>query len=159
MKVYLFLIAFLVGIEISIGVFLAPVIFNPGDIIGVGVLSKFQSGQLMSRIFIKFGYVLMIISIISFLFELVNLKNRAQIFAKKFSLFMLSSINLALALIFVFYFTDYILKAQEIGILAIETTEFASIHKASEVAMKIMIFAQTILFFLKISELRVRSEG
>ncbi|MGB2553916.1 DUF4149 domain-containing protein, partial [Campylobacter sp. MOP51] len=55
---YLLLLAALIGIEISIGAFVAPTLFYPQSIIGDGILTHFQSGLLMTNIFVKFNYVL-----------------------------------------------------------------------------------------------------
>ena len=41
--IYLFFIASLVGVEISIGAFVAPTIFFPDNLIGSGVLTHFKA--------------------------------------------------------------------------------------------------------------------
>ncbi|RAZ50758.1 DUF4149 domain-containing protein [Campylobacter hyointestinalis] len=147
---YLFLLALIIGVEISIGAFLAPVLFFPAKYIGEGVLSLFQSGQLMTQVFLKYNTLLIAVCLVSIIYELINLiKNKEDSFNFKFSAFMLSFIVLGLASSFVFYFTPYIVNAQSLGELATTTNDFARIHKASEIVMKIMIIAQTILFFVR----------
>ncbi|TXE88991.1 DUF4149 domain-containing protein [Campylobacter volucris] len=146
--VYLFLLASLIGIEISIGAFLAPTIFYPEKFIGEGVLSHFQSGLLMTNIFVQFGYVLLAISALSLLIEIFSFKDKNFTFKINFSKFMLSLIILALSLLFVFYFSAYVLQAQALGEEATQTQEFIKIHGASEIVMKIIMFAQVVLFFL-----------
>ncbi|MCR6594064.1 DUF4149 domain-containing protein [Campylobacter insulaenigrae] len=146
--VYLFLLASLIGIEISIGVLLAPTIFYPEKFIGEGVLTHFQSGLLMTNIFIKFNYVLLGVSILSILVEIFSFKNKHYSFKINFSKFILSLIILALSLLFVFYFSAYVLQAQNLGEEATQTQEFIKIHGASEVVMKIIMFSQLALFFL-----------
>ncbi|MCR6573474.1 DUF4149 domain-containing protein [Campylobacter insulaenigrae] len=146
--VYLFLLASLIGIEISIGVLLAPTIFYPEKFIGEGVLTHFQSGLLMTNIFIKFNYVLLGVSVLSILVEIFSFKNKHYSFKINFSKFMLSLIILALSLLFVFYFSAYVLQAQNLGEEATQTQEFIKIHGASEVVMKIIMFSQLALFFL-----------
>ncbi|EAH7779714.1 DUF4149 domain-containing protein, partial [Campylobacter coli] len=49
----LFLLAAMIGIELILGIVVAPVIFYPANLIGEGVLSHFQSGLMMTQIFIK----------------------------------------------------------------------------------------------------------
>ncbi|PSM51860.1 hypothetical protein CRN67_06280 [Campylobacter blaseri] len=151
LNIYMFLLAMLIGMEISAGAFVAPVIFFPQNLIGDGVLTHFQSGQMMSAIFVKLNYVLIAVSVLAFLYETINFfKNKIENFNIRFSTFMLASINLALALLFIFYFTSYILEAQKLGEIAtIQSSEFNQIHKASEWSMKIMMIAQTILFFIR----------
>lgn len=151
LNIYLFLLAILVGLELSAGAFVAPVIFYPQELIGDGVLTHFQSGLIMSEIFVRFNNVLLFVSAVAFIYETVNLaKNKDESFNLKFSTFMLAFINALLAAAFVFYFTQYILEAQKLGPEATLGSEsFAKMHGASEWVMKIMLFAQAILFFLK----------
>ncbi len=146
LNIELFLIAVLIGIELSLGILVAPEIFYP--VVGKDVLSHFQSGQIMTQIFVKFGYILLFISIFMLICESLNLRSKEN-FNKKFSTFMLSFINFCLAIIFVFYFTRYVLDAQNLGAQATQTTEFLKIHNASEWDMKTMLFLQLFLFFIK----------
>lgn len=151
LNIYLFLLAMLVGLEVAAGAFVAPVIFYPQALIGEGVLTHFQSGILMTEIFIRFNKVLLFITAISFIYELLNLCiNKKESFNLKFSSFMLAFLNALLAAAFVFYFTDYIVEAQKLGPEATLGSEtFAKMHSASEWVMKLLLILQTILFFLK----------
>ena len=150
LSIYMFLLAILIGAELFAGSIVAPTIFFPQSIIGENVLTHFQSGQLMTVIFVKMGKVMMIVSIISFLYEMINLaNNKTQSFALKFSQMAISGINLLLVVAFVLFFTDYIVNAQNTGITATQTPEFAKIHSASELCIKILLLLQTILFFIK----------
>lgn len=155
-NIYLFLLAGLVGMEISLGVLVAPTLFYPQNLIGDGVLTHFQSGVLMSDIFVKNNYILVFISAFIFLYDLVYLKSK-EYFYIKFSAFVLSSINLALALSFVYYFTPFILEAQAIGeVMTKGDPQFDMMHKASEYVMKIMMIAQFLLFFIRCIKSRSR---
>ena len=145
---YLFLLGICIGAELAIGIFMAPVIFYPSQYIGEGVLSHYQSGQLMTQVFLKYNILLIFISSLILLFEIVNLKG-SESFNYKISAFFLSLIIAFLAMSFVFYFTPYILQAQKIGAEATATAEFLSMHKASEFVMKAMILAQVALFFIR----------
>ena len=146
-NIYLFLLAALVGVEIALGAFVAPVIFFPQKLIGEGVLTHFQSGIMMTQIFIN--YILLGISALAFAYEAASLRGKES-FGVRISGFMLSFINLSLALLFVFYFTDFIVAAQAAGQDAtIGNAEFDAMHKAIEWAMKMMMIAQTALFFLR----------
>lgn len=146
---YLLLLGICIGAELAIGIFMAPVIFYPSQYIGEGVLSHYQSGQLMTQVFLKYNAMLIFISSLIFLFEIVNLKN-SESFNYKISAFFLALIITLLAMAFVFYFTPYILDAQKIGAEATATAEFASMHKASEFVMKAMMLAQVVLFFIRV---------
>ena len=88
-SIYIFIIAALMGIELSLGALVAPVVFFPQQIIGDGVLSHFQSGKLMSEIFVKYGGILIAVSIICLVFEMINFNNnKSQSFLLK--IFILS---------------------------------------------------------------------
>ena len=150
-SIYIFIIAALIGIELSLGALVAPVVFFPQQIIGEGVLSHFQSGKLMSEIFVKYGGILIAVSVICLVFEMINFNNnKSQSFRLRLSTLMLTLVNIILALLFVLYFTDYVISAQKIGAEATMTPEFAQIHAASKWCMKLIIVFQTVLFFAKI---------
>ena len=138
----------MIGTELTLGILVAPVIFFPQNIIGEGVLTHFMSGQMMTKIFLKFNYVLLFVSAFVVVSELFDLRKKLA-FSLKFSTFMLSFLNLALALSFVFIFTPFIVQAQSLGAEATQTAEFAKMHSTSEYVMKVMLVLQLILFFVK----------
>ncbi|HEF3551665.1 TPA: DUF4149 domain-containing protein, partial [Campylobacter jejuni] len=88
--VNLFLLASIIGIELILGIVVAPTIFFPQNLIGEGVLSHFQSGLMMTQIFIKMGYLLIFVSVVNFLYEIYSLIKDEMKFQIKFSKFMLS---------------------------------------------------------------------
>ncbi len=108
--VNLFLLASIIGVELILGIVVAPTIFFPQNLIGEGVLSHFQSGLMMTQIFIKMGYLLIFVSVVNFLYEIYSLIKDEMKFQIKFSKFMLSLLILILSLIFVFYFTNTIIE-------------------------------------------------
>lgn len=145
----LFLLSAIVGIELILGVVVAPIIFYPKNIIGEGVLSHFQSGLMMTQIFIQFGYILLFVSFFNFFYECYSFFKYKIKFQVRFSKLILSLLILILGLLFVFYFSNYITEQQKIlGEQVIQNEEFKSMHTASEVVLKIIIIMQVILFFL-----------
>lgn len=152
-NIYIFIIAILIGVEFSLGAIVAPTIFYPTSPNLANVLNKFLSGTLMSEIFIKYNSFLIVISIIILVYEMVNFNNNLkQNFAKRLFTLLLGAFNLALAITFILYFSDFILNAQKEGIEATQTAKFALIHKLSEYSMILMMLIQTILFFIKLSK-------
>ncbi|WP_149705695.1 DUF4149 domain-containing protein [Campylobacter concisus] len=147
-SIYFLLLAAVIGTELTLGILVAPVIFFPQSIIGEGVLTHFMSGQMMTKIFLKFNYALLFVSAFVAVSELFDLRKKLA-FSLKFSTFMLSFLNLALALSFVFIFTPFIVQAQSLGADSTQTAEFAKMHSASEYVMKVMLVLQLILFFVK----------
>ncbi|EAL0234702.1 DUF4149 domain-containing protein [Campylobacter coli] len=144
----LFLLAAMIGIELILGIVVAPVIFYPANLIGEGVLSHFQSGLMMTQIFIKMGYLLIFVSIINLLFEIYSFVKEDMKFQIKFSKLMFTILILILSLVFVLYFTNTIIELQNLGEQATKSQEFLSIHNASEVVIKIILLMQVFLYFL-----------
>lgn len=144
----LFLLAAMIGIELILGIVVAPVIFYPANFIGEGVLSHFQSGLMMTQIFIKMGYLLIFVSIFNLLFEIYSFIKKDMKFQIKFSKLILSILILILSLVFVLYFTNTIVELQNLSEQATKSQEFLSIHNASEVVIKIILLMQVFLYFL-----------
>lgn len=144
----LFLLAAMIGIELILGIVVAPVIFYPANFIGEGVLSHFQSGLMMTQIFIKMGYLLIFVSIFNLLFEIYSFIKEDMKFQIKFSKLILSILILILSLAFILYFTNTIVELQNLGDQATKSQEFLSIHNASEVVIKIILLMQVFLYFL-----------
>ncbi|RDU71199.1 DUF4149 domain-containing protein [Helicobacter brantae] len=137
---YQFLLASLIGVELTLGVLVAPIIFYPQKV-GIETLSLFQSGLLMGRLFEKMGYILLGVSFVSVVFEFFSLP-------KHFFRFTLSLLIALLSCVFVFYFSDFILHAQSLGENATQTQEFKDIHQWSELTLKSIVALQLLLFFL-----------
>lgn len=138
---YQFLLASLIGMELTLGILVAPIVFYPQKVGVVEGLSQFQSGLMMSELFCKMRYVLLAVGIFSLIFEFFSLN-------RHFFRLILSLVILALSCIFVFYFTDFILHAQALGEKAVQTQEFRSVHKWSELTLKLIVALQILLFFL-----------
>lgn len=83
--VNLFLLASIIGVELILGIVVAPTIFFPQNLIGEGVLSHFHSGLMMTQIFIKMGYLLIFVSVVNFLYEIYSLIKDEMKFQIKFS--------------------------------------------------------------------------
>ncbi|WP_267525222.1 DUF4149 domain-containing protein [Campylobacter sp. MG1] len=139
-KINDFLLAGIIFVELFIGIVVAPIIFYPSAIIGDGILSHFQSGLLMTQVFVKFNYLLLITCIINFIYELKN---------KKIIKILLSAFVFILALVFIFYYTQQILNLQSLGDIATKSDNFSNLHNGSELIFKIIVFFQLILFFYK----------
>lgn len=144
-KLNKFLLAGVIFVELFLGIVVAPIIFFPSEIIGDGVLSHFQSGLLMTQIFIKFNYLLLFVSVFSVFYELFN--NKLLSFRV-----ILSVLILICACVFVFYYTDKILDFQALGESVIANSDFQKYHKHSEIIFKLMAILQSILFFTKQKE-------
>ncbi len=143
---YLLFLGAIVGIEFACGALIAPVIFYPSAYIGEGVLSHFQSGLLMTQVFLRFNLILMGFITLAWGFELYMFKLKKH---DRYTIGLLALISIC-AYLFVFYYTPHILEAQKMGESAIKTADFASYHKQSEMSMKALIMLQIALLFRRV---------
>lgn len=144
MVVYLLCLGVIIGVELAAGAFVAPVIFFPQKFLGDGVLSHFNSGMLMTEIFLRMNFLLLLFSLISFSFELGLWISKAKNSDKVAILFTV--ITLVLTTLFVYYYTPFIVDAQSLGELATTSEAFYKMHKQSEWVMKGLMMVQIGLF-------------
>ncbi|PID48102.1 MAG: hypothetical protein CR967_01470 [Proteobacteria bacterium] len=141
---YLLFIGIIIGIEFAAGALIASVIFYPAKFIGQGVLSHFQSGILMTQVFLRFNIILLIFVALAWAYEAYMYK----IGKKDLWTFLLLIGVSVCAYLFVFYFTPYILDIQrQSNESLIKTPEFVKMHKGSEIDMKVLMMLQLGLFF------------
>ncbi|ACZ12447.1 DUF4149 domain-containing protein [Sulfurospirillum deleyianum] len=140
---YLGLLGIAIGVEIAAGALVAPVIFFPQDYLGEGVLSHFQSGILMTQVFLKMNILIGFVALYSMIYEV-----QVMMMRKNFDLFsLLSSLVVTIATgLFLFYYTPFIVHAQHMGAEQTATEIFYKMHKQSELVIKILMIAQLGLF-------------
>lgn len=147
MSIYIVFLGVALGVELCVGAFVAPVIFYPVRYLGEGVLSHFQSGILMTQIFLKSNMLLGFVAFYGIVFEMLTfIKNQN----KDNIALMLSFIAFALTASFLFYYTPFIVDAQNAGALATASEAFAKMHKQSEWVMKFLMIVQMILIFRRV---------
>lgn len=130
---YIIVLGLNAGSILALGVFVAPVIFLPDSILGVGVLSHFQSGLLMSRVFVNFNYLLGFTGFFVLFFEF---KAFFSLDKDKISFFIAILAIYCIGL-FVLYYTPYIIQAQ--SQMQTQTSGFEAMHKGSELDFKILL--------------------
>ena len=142
---YVTFLGIALGVEVAAGAFIAPVIFFPHKYLGEGVLSHFQSGILMTQVFLKTNMLLMIVAVYSLFFEIISWikKRNNDVFSSICAL-------LGVGLTVVFYHTPFIVEAQGQGALATATEAFDTMHKQSEVVMKSLMVIQLSLLFRRV---------
>lgn len=143
--VYLLSLGIIIGVEVAAGAFVAPVIFFPKHLLGEGVLSHFQSGILMTEIFLRMNFLLFIISVLSVIFEASLWITKQSVYKDKYAL-VFSTIAFALMMAFVYYYTPFIVDTQSQGDVATTSELFRSMHKQSEWVMKALMMVQVGLF-------------
>lgn len=143
MVIYLAMLGVAIGVEIAAGAFIAPVIFFPQKYLGEGVLTHFQSGILMTQFFLKMNILIGFVALYSIIYEV-----QVWMMCKNYDLlsFVLSLVIVLSTGLFLFYYTPFIVHAQQLGAVETTTELFAKMHKESEWAMKFLMVAQVSLF-------------
>ena len=143
MVIYLAMLGVAIGIEIAAGAFIAPVIFFPQKYLGDGVLTHFQSGILMTQVFLKMNLVIGFITLYSIIYEV-----QVWMMCKNYDFisFLLSLVMVVTTGLFLFYYTPFIVHAQQLGAVETTTEAFANMHKQSEWVMKLLMVTQFGLF-------------
>ena len=143
MVIYLAMLGVAIGIEIAAGAFIAPVIFFPQKYLGDGVLTHFQSGILMTQVFLKMNLVIGFITLYSIIYEV-----QVWMMCKNYDFisFLLSLVMVVTTGLFLFYYTPFIVHAQQLGAVETTTEVFANMHKQSEWVMKLLMVTQFGLF-------------
>ena len=141
--IYLVLLGIALGVEIAAGAFVAPVIFFPQQYIGESVLTHFQSGILMTQVFLKMNITIGFIALYSIIYEVqvVMMRKNNDLLS-----FILSVLVVIATGLFIYYYTPYIIQAQHLGAEQTMTEAFAKMHKQSEWVMKFLMLAQFGLF-------------
>lgn len=148
-SIYNLLLALSLGIILTQGFIVAPVIFNSIEYISTP-LSKLEEGKLMTMIFIRGNLILKISGFYIFFYELFFMFLKKE--GRDRISFLLSAISCALIIIFAMYQTPYIVEAQKIGVKAIESDEFRKIHDNAELIYKILFASLFFLFVKKFSK-------
>lgn len=139
---YIWLIGLTIGALVACGAFSASVIFNANDF-GVE-LSKFQSGILMTQIFLKLNILLIAVAFIITIFEIVALRLSNHTKTIKIILFLSGAISVICILLFSLYYTPFIVEQQTIGHIATQSSKFDAMHKQSEMVANIIFFSLSV---------------
>ena len=141
------LISYLLLIGISLGTIIATAlsassIFGAAKIVEDLQITHFQSGILMTSIFLKFNILMNILAFFIIVVEILYFQiNKARITP------FLGLVNIVLIFLFTLYYTPVILEAQKLGEAATQTEYFYQIHQQSVWVFKALIITLTALFF------------
>ncbi|WQS43275.1 DUF4149 domain-containing protein [Helicobacter pylori] len=144
--VYLLLLGILGGSLITLRMMVAPIVFKAPSILPEFNLTLFESGKLMSQIIVRFNFLLGAIGFVVLLCEIISF-----IYSKRSLVYLILGVAIgALCLLFVFYYTPYILNAQKVGEVAFQSAEFARSHAQIEWLFKELLVLVCALFFLRL---------
>ncbi len=138
---YLMLLGVTLGLVLTLGVVVAPVVFNANDYLGKELLDHYQMGLLMTAIFIKGNYLLNFTALAILLREGYAYKSfdRDKI--------VVPSAATAVLMIFLFtlYYTKQIVSLQAEGVSIVDDPTFVNIHRASELDFKLLALSLALL--------------
>ncbi len=139
--VYLMLLGITLGLVLTLGIIVAPVIFHADSYLGAKILDHYQMGLLMTAIFLKSNYFLNAMALIIILREAYDYKlfKRDKI--------ILPSAATAVLMIFLFtlYYTKQIIAMQALGAAVTQSDTFQTIHKASELDFQLLALSLVLL--------------
>ena len=141
--IYLLLIGLALGAIIA-SAFSAPVNFGAASFVEGLEITLFQSGVLMTQIFIKLNILLNILAVFIIIYEVIIFKTTRQKIAP-----LLGFISVILILLFTLYYTPYILQAQQMGEESIQTLKFDAMHKQSVLVFKTLLITLFLLFCIR----------
>jgi ABC-type multidrug transport system permease subunit len=134
---YIIYLGFCVGAISIAGAITAPVVFNANDYLGADILSKFQSGLIMTEIFVKLNYLIFGLAFFVMFMEMKDYLNFKRDYISLLFMFLI----VCTSLLFVLYYTPYILQAQQIGEEFTKSEAFSGMHKGSELDFKILLIS------------------
>ena len=143
---YILTLGISIGMILLSGVVVAPVIFNANEYLASDILTHYHSGILMTEIFVRLNYFLSFTALYVFLMEGYDYKiGKRDLASLAFTFLIISS-----TLLFVSYYTPFIVDAQSSGVEATKTVEFESIHKGSELDFMILFLSLSGLLLTKL---------
>lgn len=144
LTLYLLLIGVALGAIVACGVFSAPVIFRAPAIAPNLEITLFQSGILMTSIFIKLNFLLNLLAIFILFYEILSMRvNKAKVAP------FLGFCSIIFILLFTLYYTPYIASAQNLGEEGITNLAFDAIHTQSVYVFKALMVSLLLLFIIR----------
>lgn len=148
---YLILLASSFGAVMVLGVVVAAVIFHT-DSLSVDILiDRYNSGVVMSEIFLRFSYFVYFLAFFVSLYEAAMYKRGQRDKIALISAFFVVSTSLMFSAVYV----PKILELQAMGREATASDTFDNLHIASEIDFKILAIALLVLFIRRLMLLRV----
>lgn len=147
---YLLIVGICIG-GIVLSALSASTIFNADGVLrdsGLSdlVITKYDSGIIMTNIFVKFNYILNISAVVILVYESLSfrLQNNGAF------IWLLNVFNAILIFLFTFYYTTAIMDMQAQGAGIVGGIEFENIHSQSELVFKILLLTLSASFILRV---------
>ncbi|TLD83241.1 DUF4149 domain-containing protein [Helicobacter sp. MIT 11-5569] len=151
---YTLLIGVSLGAILASGVLSAPTIFRASSIVPELEISVFQSGILMTSIFVKLNMLLNILAIFILVYEILSLRISGAKVAP-----LLGFISVILIFLFTLYYTPYIVEAQKLGEDGIANAAFDAMHTQSVLVFKMLMASLCLLFIVRLLKINSGCKG
>ncbi len=145
LALYLLLIGIMLGAIIACGVLSAPSIFRAPTIVPNLEMTLFQSGILMTSIFVKLNILLNFLALFILCYEILSFCVSGARIAP-----ILGLASIVLILLFTLYYTPYIVYAQNLGEEAIANLAFDRMHTQSVYVFKALMMTLCLLFVIRV---------
>jgi hypothetical protein len=143
---YLVFLSMMVGVTLTLGALVAPVIFHADDLMTLAI-SHYEEGLIMQEIFRRSVYIYLALALAVLIYEVYDYRNGhrdsiviTSAFVVLFTVFM-----------FAFYYTPDMIALQQAQ--QTQTAAFESLHKGSELDFKIMLVALLTLLLRRFTQL------
>lgn len=142
---YLLFLGVTLGALIACGALSAPSIFRAPAIVPNLEMTLFQSGILMTSIFVKLNILLNLVAVFILFYEILSFRVSGTRIAP-----FLGLVSIVLIFLFTLYYTPYILQAQSLGEEGVANVAFDSMHTQSVYVFKALMASLCLLFILRV---------
>lgn len=149
---YLFMLALGIGAVLASGVLVAPVIFEAYKLLPESGITNYDSGIIMTKIFVRLGYGLNALALIILITELFVFNIASK---KSLLLLGLGALNVILIFTFTLYYTPAIIELQQEGPASTGTLDFEGLHTQSKMIMEILFVTLSASFLWRITSMRL----
>ncbi len=143
---YLVLLSVVVGVILTLGALVAPVVFHAHDLMTLPI-THYQEGLVMQEIFRRSNYIFMFVALVIAVYEIYDYRH-----GRRDKIVMISAfIVLYTIMMFVFYYTPEMTLLQQAQ--QTQSEAFKSLHLGSELDFKIMLVALVTLLLRRFTQL------
>lgn len=143
---YLVFLSMMVGVTLTLGALVAPVIFHADDLMTLAI-SHYEEGLIMQEIFRRAVYVYLFLAFLILWYEADDYRNGHRDRIVIVSAFVV----LFTICMFAFYYTPDMIALQQAQLT--QTQAFDWLHKGSELDFKIMLVAMLTLLLRRFTQL------
>ncbi len=145
---YLLFVGVSLGTIFASGALCAPTIFRAASIAHGLEITVFQSGVLMTNIFVKLNFMLNALALVILVYEMLSWRIGGAKLAP-----ILGFVSIILIFLFTLYYTPYILEAQKIGEDGIASLAFQGMHEQSVLVFKTLMISLCLLFIVRVLQI------